>query len=97
MADNNKFIRSAFNTMGKTIREVFYGMTVHELDLEVRKDRGHLNNLFMLIVFGDLVGLPILPPFYAMRLLPHIIPHLDRWKKGICRERDITDILTGDL
>jgi hypothetical protein len=88
---------SLLDSLRKTVGEFLYGMTVHELDLEIRKDKGHLNNLFMLIVFGDLVGLPILPPFYSMRLLPHIIPHLDRWKKGILRERDMTDIFTGDL
>lgn len=33
----------------------------------------------------------------TMRLLPHIIPHLEEWKKGICRERDITEIFTTDL
>lgn len=88
---------SILASLRKTVGEFLYGMTVHELDLEIRKDKGHLNDLFMLIVFGDLVGLPILPPFYAMRILPHIIPHLERWKKGICRERDITEIFTGDL
>ncbi|HOD75028.1 MAG TPA: hypothetical protein PKJ17_03310 [Syntrophorhabdaceae bacterium] len=88
---------SILASLRKTAGEFLYGMTVHELDLEIRKDKGHLNDLFMLIVFGDLVGLPILPPFYAMRILPHIIPHLERWKKGICRERDITEIFTGDL
>ncbi|OPY00805.1 MAG: hypothetical protein A4E60_02085 [Syntrophorhabdus sp. PtaB.Bin047] len=88
---------SLLDSLRKTVGEFLYGMTVHELDLEIRKDKGHLNNLFMLIVFGDLVGLPILPPFYSMRILPHIIPHLDRWKKGICREKDITEIFTGDL
>jgi len=95
--DDNKDLSSTLRSLRKTVREFLYGMTVHELDVEIRKDRGHLNNLFMLIVFGDLVVLPILPPFYAMRLLPHIIPHLDRWKKGICRERDITEIFIGDL
>jgi hypothetical protein len=84
-------------SLRRTVGEFLYGMTVHELDLEIRKDKGHLNNLFMLIVFGDLVGVPVLPPFYAMRILPHIIPHLDRWKKGICRDRDITEIFTSDL
>lgn len=88
---------SILASLRKTAGEFLYGMTVHELDLEIRKDKGHLNDLFMLIVFGDLVGLPILPPFYAMRILPYIIPHLERWKKGICRERDITEIFTGDL
>ena len=95
MAD--KGFPSVLDSLRKTVSEFLYGMTVHELDVEIRKDKGHLNNLFMLIVFGDLVGLPILPPFYSMRLLPHIIPHLDQWKKGILREKDITEIFTGDL
>jgi len=93
----DKDLPSLLASLRRTVGEFLYGMTVHELDLEIRKDKGHLNNLFMLIVFGDLVGVPVLPPFYAMRILPHIIPHLDRWKKGICRDRDITEIFTSDL
>jgi hypothetical protein len=33
-------------------------MTIHEMDLELRRERGSLGHLFMLMVFGDLVGLP---------------------------------------
>jgi hypothetical protein len=54
----------------KVLREIMYGMTVHEMDLELKKERGSLDHLFMLIVFGDLIGLPLLPPYYSMRLLP---------------------------
>ena len=50
---------------------------------------GHLDNLFMLVVFGDLVGLPLLPPYYSMRLLPHIIPSLEMWKRRLVREKDL--------
>ncbi|MDI7260893.1 MAG: hypothetical protein QME90_13360 [Thermodesulfobacteriota bacterium] len=46
----------------KTFREIMYGMTVHEMDLELKKERGNSDQFFMLIVFGDLVGLPLLPP-----------------------------------
>ena len=41
----------------KVLREIMYGMTVHEMDLELRKERGSLDHLFMLMVFGDLVGI----------------------------------------
>ena len=29
--------------------------------------------MFMLVVFGDLVGVPIMPPYYGMRLLPFVV------------------------
>jgi hypothetical protein len=79
------------------LREVFYGLTVHELDLEMRKERGHTDNLFLLMIFGDLVGLPVLPPYYSLRLLPYILPNIEGWRKRILREKDLTDFVAGDL
>jgi hypothetical protein len=51
----------------------------------------------MLVIFGDLVGLPLLPPYYSMRLLPHIIPSLETWKRRVLREKDLTDFVSHDL
>jgi hypothetical protein len=88
---------SKVREISKMLREVIYGMTVHEMDLELRKEKGNINHLFMLVVFGDLVGLPLLPPFYAMRLLPYILPSIGTWKRGLLRERDLTDFASMDL
>ena len=79
------------------LREILYGMTAHEMDLELRRERGNLDHLFMLIVFGDLVGLPLLPPYYSMRLLPYIVPSIEKWKRSMLREKDLTDFLSEDL
>jgi hypothetical protein len=84
-------------SLPKVLREIAYGLTLHEMDLETKKMRGHLDHLFMLIVFGDLVGLPLLPPYYAMRLLPYIIPTIQTWKRSLLRERDLTDFVSTDL
>jgi hypothetical protein len=81
----------------KFIRDFMYGATIHELDLELRKEKGHLDQLFMLVVFGDLVGLPLLPPYYSMRLLPYIVPSIETWKRRLLREKDLTDFVAGDL
>jgi hypothetical protein len=51
----------------------------------------------MLVVFGDLVGVPLLPPYYSVRLLPYIVPSLNNWKRRILRERDLTEQIAGDL
>jgi hypothetical protein len=79
------------------LREIMYGMTVHEVDLELRKERGCLDHLFMLVVFGDLVGLPLLPPYYSMRLLPFVVPFIETWKRSLLREKDLTDFVAVDI
>ncbi len=90
-------LRKNFKTGSKVLKEILYGMTIHEMDLELRKEKGCLENLFMLVVFGDLIGLPILPPYYSIRLLPYIIPSIDKWKRNLLREKDLTDILSEDI
>ena len=81
----------------KVVREILYGLLLHEMDLETKKEKGHLDNLFMLVIFGDLIGLPLLPPFHSLRLLPHIIPSLQTWKRRVLREKDLTDFVAHDL
>ncbi len=79
------------------LKEIMYGMTIHEMDLELKREKGNLDRLFMLTVFGDLVGLPLLPPYYSMRLLPYIIPSLEIWKRSLLREKDLTDFVSMDI
>jgi hypothetical protein len=67
----------------RILKEILYGMTAHEMDLELKKEKGSLDPFFMLMVFGDLVGLPLLPPYYSERLLPYIIPSIETWKRGL--------------
>ena len=83
--------------LSRILREFLYGMTIHEMDLTLRKERGNVDHLFMLVVFGDLVGVPLLPPYYSMRLLPHIIPTIERWKRNLFKEKDLTDFVSGDI
>jgi hypothetical protein len=92
-----KNLKTRLDMIRKALREFFYGMTVHDLAVETRHARGDLEHLFMLVVFGDLIGLPILPPYYSMRLLPHILPTVQRWKRSALREKDLTDLARVDI
>jgi hypothetical protein len=46
-------------------------------------------------MFGDLLGIPILPPYYSLRLLPFVVPNINRWKYSMLRERDLVDLVGG--
>ncbi|MFQ5813125.1 MAG: hypothetical protein ACE5I2_08045 [Anaerolineae bacterium] len=77
--------------------QVIYGMTIYDMARELNKARGNLERLFILMVFGDLLGVPILPPYYSLRLLPYIVPTLDTWRRSMLRERDLTDLFDQEM
>jgi hypothetical protein len=81
----------------RTLREVFYGMTVYDWVHELEKARGEKDRLFTLIVYGDLLGVPILPPYYSLRLLPFLVPTIENWRRSMLRERDLTDLIDQEI
>lgn len=76
----------------RVISEVLYGMTIFDWVRDLQRQRAEVERFFVLVTFGDIVGLPILPPYYTLRLLPYVVPVLNRWKRGLLRERDLTDL-----
>jgi hypothetical protein len=77
--------------------EVVYGMTVYDMVLDLAKARSHLEHLFVLVVFGDFLGVPIMPPYYSLRLLPYIVPDLRTWRRSMLREKDLTDLIDQEI
>ncbi len=75
----------------RAVREFLYGLTGYEFEQQALETRRSMEALFMLVVFGDLVGVPILPSYYGLRLLPHVVPQVATWKRRVLRERDLGD------
>lgn len=76
-----------------TAKGILYGMAGHDMARFALKTRGSMEHLFILITMGDLLGIPILPPYYSLRLLPYVVPQISTWKRRMLRERDLTDAL----
>lgn len=66
-------------------------MAIHDQARALARQRGSLEHLFVLISFGDLLGVPILPPYYSLRLLPYVVPMINSWRRRMLRERDLLD------
>ena len=75
----------------QAIREFFYGMFGMEIAEHALEMRASLESLFMLGTVGDMLGVPVLPPYYSLRLLPYIVPHIATWKRRVLREREFSD------
>ncbi len=73
------------------LREFLYGMTGHEFARQSVAMRANLETIFMVTCVGDMIGLPIIPPYYSLRLLPFVIPQVATWKRRVLRERHFSE------
>jgi hypothetical protein len=70
------------------VREFIYGMTSYEFAQQALEMRASMERLFLVGVFGDMLGVPVIPPYYGLRLLPWVVPRIEIWKRELLRERE---------
>ena len=90
-------VKSRAKNIITTLQEVLYGMTTYDWVLELERARNEQDRLFTLMVFGDLLGIPLLPPYYSLRLIPFLVPTLENWRRSMLRERDFTDLIDQEI
>lgn len=78
---------------GTAVKGVLYGMASHGHVTATLRTRMYLEHLFMFITLGDMLGIPVLPPYYSLRILPYAVPNIASWKQRVFRERDFTDAI----
>lgn len=79
------------------LRDFFYGMTAWEFERHATEMRGALENVFLTVTLGDMLGLPLLPPIYSLRLLPYVVPSITTWKHRVSRKRELPESEEYDL
>ena len=77
----------------QNVKEVLYGMAAHDMSRQALRTRASMEHLFILITMGDMIGVPILPPYYSLRILPYVVPQISTWKRRLLREKDISDAM----
>ncbi len=92
MSDNpeDKIEKKSF---WQNTKEILYGMASHDMSRYALRTRGSMEHLFILITMGDMIGIPILPPYYSLRLLPYVVPQIATWKRRLLREKDVSDAM----
>ncbi len=82
---------------GAALREFMFGMTGYEFVRHAMEARSAMESLFMAITVGDMIGLPVIPPYYSLRLLPFVVPNVETWKRRVLREREFHEEHDYDL
>jgi len=76
------------------LRSMLFGATVYDMVQEALKMKWQVEQLFMLVSIGDMVGIPI-SGYYRLRLIPHCVPRIEAWKRALLKEKDILEVLAS--
>jgi len=87
LAINNNYL----DLSKKMIKEFLYGMTAYEHAMIPVKEKAELERLLFLTLFGDILGIPMMRPYYTLRILPYLCTRFDTWQRSVLRPRDWTD------
>jgi hypothetical protein len=79
------------------IARFMYGMTGYEFARHAVEMRHQMEAVFIVVTMGDLIGVPVLPPVYSLRLLPYVVPEIATWKRHMARRKDFWEKEEYDL
>ncbi len=75
----------------RAVREFLFGMIGMEFAGHAMEMRASMESLFMLSTVGEMIGVPVIPPYYSLRLLPYLVPQIATWKRRVLRDREFSD------
>ena len=79
------------------MKQFLYGLTGYEFARYAVETRHELESIFMIVTLGDLIGVPVLPPIYSLRLLPYVVPEIGMWKRCLARRKEFWEREEYDL
>ncbi|MBI2162154.1 MAG: hypothetical protein HYU25_17550 [Candidatus Rokubacteria bacterium] len=93
----NRIFGGRLTRAREALAKFVYGMTGYEFARHAVEMRHEMEAVFMVVTFGDLIGVPVLPPIYSLRLLPYVVPEIATWKRHLARRREFWEKEEYDL
>lgn len=81
----------------KAFKQFLHGLTGYEFARHALQMRRELESIFIVVTMGDLLGVPVLPPIYCLRLLPYVAPEIASWKRRMARRKEFWEKEEYDL
>jgi hypothetical protein len=93
----NRFSDEAARPWWNAVSDFFYGLTGYAFVHHARAMKQDAEALFLVVTMGGVVGLPVMPPAYALRLLPYAVPRIASWKRRLARPNEFWEKEELDL
>jgi hypothetical protein len=77
----------------RAIKDFLYGFFLYGMVSGIYERKGELEDVFMLLIVGETIGVPVFPGFYHLRLVPYCAARFPRWKKKTLKPKDLFDLV----
>ena len=81
----------------QAVKDFFYGLTGYEFVHHAHEMRHEAESIFLVVTLGDLVGIPVMPPVYALRILPFVAPEIAACQRQLARRKEFWEKEEYDL
>ncbi len=72
-------------------RQFLWGFFLFEMSHDLQKEKARYSDAVNLVIIGEMLGLPLMNSVITLRLLPYLLPEVDRWKHRQLSEADIIE------
>lgn len=88
-------LKQAFENMKLFVKAAF-DMGERSTTMVKKEAMDEMDN-FMLICYGDLLGIPMPTSYYTLELLPYIAEDLEGWERRILNRKSVVNDRWGDF
>ena len=92
-SEKNSSLSARLRRWWGALKDFLFGFFVYGMVQEVVDRRRKRERIFLLLVAGDFLGVPVFPGYYRLRLLPHCLPRLGPWRRYMLRPKDLFTVL----
>jgi hypothetical protein len=71
----------------QNIRDFLHGAAYGQYELELRRQAAELNDLFLLLCYMEVVGLPNPATLYLLDMYPHLLEQFHLWHRRMGMDR----------
>ena len=76
-----------WSVVRQNIRDFFHGMALSGYEIRLREQSMELNDLFLLMCFMELVGLPNPAAIYLLEVYPYFLDEFHLWHRRMGMDR----------
>jgi hypothetical protein len=74
-------------TFRQNVRDFVHGIAYSQYERELRKQAGELNDLFLLLCYMEIVGLPNPATLYLLDIYPYLLEQFHLWHRRMGMDR----------
>lgn len=78
-------------TVWQKVRDFLWGLFFFEYYHELKHERAKYADTINLVLYGELLGLPLMNSTVGLRLLPYMLPELQGFKHRQAEEKEVME------